>query len=278
MSVSRHVLLLVVLFSAPLAAAQSDVPATSSAPAPTEGYIIVDATDGVVRLGSTDAEPHVIGDVMAVQPFEPVLVFLTDAPGTWKPRYVETKVMVQAGDTLRVPAQLPVRHRIESMPIGADVVFEYEFGRLERLGETPRTWDLPPEYPGTFIITMDGYQEVRIPVDDESDGIHFILLQPIGIDRDEPPPVILLPTQRSGLQRRLVDWGIGAATVAAGAVAVHYKFRADDLDDDYRDPTSAQRGVESLRKEAERFDHYSGLALGAMQIGFGVLAVRFVLR
>ncbi|MEM0964322.1 MAG: prenyltransferase, partial [Bacteroidota bacterium] len=74
------------------------------------------------------------------------------------------------------------------------------------------------------------------------------------------------------------DLGIGAAALAAGAVAVHFKFRADSVDDRYRSETSPERGDEALLDEALRLDRYSAAALGAMQVGVGVLALRFVLR
>ena len=75
-----------------------------------------------------------------------------------------------------------------------------------------------------------------------------------------------------------VDVGIGAAAVAAGAVAVHYKFRADRIDDRYRDPEDPGFADEALRQDALRLDRLSTVALVAMQVGVGALAIRFVLR
>jgi hypothetical protein len=61
--------------------------------------------------------------------------------------------------------------------------------------------------------------------------------------------------------------------LAAGIVAVHYKFKGDDLYDEYN-----ETGDPALRNNIDRYDNYSAIALGTMQIGVGVLAFRMVFR
>ncbi len=50
------------------------------------------------------------------------------------------------------------------------------------------------------------------------------------------------------------------------------------MDDRYRSPDSPERGDPTLRVEAQRLDRISAGALGVMQVGLGVLAIRLVLR
>ncbi len=95
---------------------------------------------------------------------------------------------------------------------------------------------------------------------------------------DAPLDVALLPTERSTARRTWLDIGIGAAAVGAGALAIYYKFEADNADDRYRDQLSPDRGDDSFRQEALRLDRLSAVALAGMQVGVGVLAIRFVLR
>ena len=56
-------------------------------------------------------------------------------------------------------------------------------------------------------------------------------------------------------------------------MAVHYKFRADRINDDY-----LATGDPSLRPRVARLDDRSGIALGVMQVGLVTLAVRFAFK
>ena len=128
--------------------------------------------------------------------------------------------------------------------------------------------------PVVLVATLDGYEAVRQTVAPDAEAVTLVL----PLADEATPQAALLPTQRSTLGRTLVDVGIGAAALAAGAVAVHYKFRADAVDDRYRTEGTADFGDESLRDEALRLDRASAVALGAMQVGIGALALRFVFR
>ncbi len=185
-------------------------------------------------------------------------------------------MILAAGDSLRLALDLPRRLRIETLPIRAEVALEDGAGGRRPLGTAPLTVDLPADAQGTLVATLDGYQTARLPLADAAaSGPTTILLDPAP---GAEPGLELLPTERSTRRRTLIDVGIGAATVAAAALAVHYKFRADAVDDDYRSDDPALRGDEALRDEALRLDRTSAVALGAMQVGVAVLAIRFVLR
>jgi hypothetical protein len=201
------------------------------------------------------------------------VVALVDDADDWNPRRTDRTVTVAAGDSVTVALSLPVRLRVETLPIRATVVRETAGGR-DTLGTSPLTVETDGAAPVVLVASLDGYEPVRQTVAPDAEAVTLVL--PLG--DDATPQAALLPTQRSTLGRTLVDVGIGAAALAAGAVAVHYKFRADAVDDRYRTEGTADFGDEALRDEALRLDRYSAVALGAMQVGVGALALRFVLR
>ena len=259
--------------------------ATASQPAAAQpGYVRVDASasaaPGTVVVAGVEAGRP--GDVLAVPADSAVTVALVEAGPAWSPRRAEVTVSVPAGDTLAVGLALPVRYRVETLPLRASVVLETA-RELRSLGTAPLSVDVPVGTTGTLVATLDGYREARLALESadasgtDASAPLTLVLAPDG-SAPGTPPVTVLTTERRGRRTFLVDAGIGALTLAAGAVAVATKFRADRLDDRYRDPASAERGVESLRADAERLDRLSLVALGAMQVGVGALAFRLILR
>ncbi|PAP77452.1 hypothetical protein [Rubrivirga marina] len=233
-------------------------------------HVRVDAPEGeVVVDGQREGEA---GAWIGVAPGERV-VALVDDLDAWNPRRAERAVTLADGDSVTVALALPLRLRVETLPIRAVVVRETASGR-DTLGVSPLTLETDGAAPIVLVASLDGYESVRQTVEPDAQAVTLVL--PLG--DDTVPEAALLPTQRSTLRRTLVDFGIGAASLAAGAVAVHYKFRADAVDDRYRTEGTADFGDEALRSEALRLDRYSAVALGAMQVGIGALALRFVLR
>lgn len=233
-------------------------------------WLVVE-TDGsavVVRGAGETLVTEPPGAVVAV-PAGTATVSAVDDPAAWNPRGASTTVTLMAGDTLRVSLPLPVRYRVESFPLGAALSVD---GRA--IGTAPATVDLPRGATATLVARLDGHADATAELAGDGGRVDLTLRPTSG----EAPAVVLLPTQRSPRARTLIDVGIGALAVAAGAVAVHYKFRADRLDDRYRDPDGPDFGNETLRTEAEALDVRSGVALGVMQAGLVGLAVRFVLR
>ena len=234
--------------------------------------LIVEATRGhVVVDGETRG---IAGEPVEVSPGER-LVWLVDEVGSWNPRIDSSRVVLAAGDTVRLAMALPIRTRIETDPVGAEITLVSADGTQRELGPAPVTVDLEDNALVELIAQADGYARLRRSLDGAS-SVHLMLVPEAGMRVE--PVVQTFATRRAARRRTLIDLGIGAATLAAGAVAVYYKFEGDEVDDRYRDPESLQRGDEALRQEALRFDRRSGVALGAMQVGIGVLALRFVLR
>ena len=246
--------------------------AVSASASAQPAWIHVEATAG--RVVVDDSLVGSAGDVLAVAAGER-RVRLVDAIGVWNPRVDSARVTAVAGDTLRLRMELPVRRRVESSPRGASIALARPDGSVRDLGAAPLTVDLPASTLAELVASADGFETARQPVGSASE-VAFVLAPEPGVR--VPPEVQTFATRRASRRRTLIDLGIGAATLAAGAVAVYYKFEADDVDDLYRDPDSLRRGDEALRQEALRLDRRSGVALGVMQAGVGVLALRFVLR
>lgn len=233
------------------------------------GWLQVSADAGEVWVDG--AESGMVGEWIAVEPGARQLALVES--GVWNPRRSVTETAVVAGDSVTVEMALPYRVRVETMPIRAVIVRTHADGIQETLGTAPLTLDLAPGERAQLAATLDGY----LPATVEARGPEpvTILLTPAP---GSQPDVALLPTERSTASRTLIDVGIGAATLVAGAVAVHYKFRADAVDDRYRGLDPVDRGDEDLRQEALRLDRFSAAALVGMQVGVGALALRFVLR
>lgn len=244
----------------------------ASAQAQPAATLIVDAGQGTVVIDGTVAGAP--GEALAVEPGTR-LIWLVDDPDAWNPRIDSSQVGLAAGDTLRIEMSLPLRTRVETNPVGAEVTLVSADGSMRVLGAAPLSVDLHEGQLAELVAELAGHSSTRQPVQG-SPLVQMTLTPEAGVRVE--PIVQTFATRRAARRRTLVDIGIGAATLAAGAVAVYYKFEADAIDDRYRDPESLQRGDESLRQEALRLDRRSGVALGAMQVGLGVLALRFVLR
>ena len=252
--------------------------AVSAASAQTASVRVDSPDAAVVAVGDSVAGRP--GDVIAVPAGRPVRVALVEPGAAWNPRRAEVTVSVPPGDTLGVGLALPVRVRVETMPPGAAValVTLTDVSSTRRaLGTAPLTVDLPPGQAGSLEATLDGYLGAGAAVPGTSGALVLLRLAPDGV-AETAAPVALLTTERRNPRGALVDATIGALTLAAGAVAVVTKFRADRLDTRYRDPASAERGSTDLRAEARRLDRASLVALGTMQVGVGAIAVRLILR
>lgn len=233
-------------------------------------HLRVDAPAGDVLVDG--AEVGVAGEWVAVAPGARAVTLVDDA-SAWNPRRADAEVSLADGDSVRVALALPLRVRVETVPIRAWIVRETPAG-ADTLGQAPLTVDLGPNESLALRASLAGYESVGRQLAAGADRVTLILpLSPGTV-----PEAALLPTERSTLGRSLVDVGLAAGAVAAGALAVTLKFRADRVDDRYRDETSLDYADPAVREQALSLDRQSALALGVMQVGLGVLAVRFVLR
>jgi hypothetical protein len=221
-----------------------------------------------------DGRPLGRADAAYPLPAGPATLALVEGGGrAWQPRRAEVEVEVAAGDTLVVPLALPVRYVVSTLPSGAEVAVEHADGRREVLGPAPLVVDRPAALSGPLVATRRGYADARAAPGDSAVNRVLLTLRPL--TEEEGAALDWRPPRRA---RTWIDVALGGVALASAAVAVHYKFRADDIDDRYRDEGSPERGNPALRVEAQRFDRISVGALGVMQASLGVLAFRLVLR
>lgn len=228
------------------------------------GVLLVDGVGPALTLPLVIAD-RAVGDTVR-------LAYLDDLTA-WNPRRTDADVVLAAGETT-VRLELPVRTRVETLPLGAHLEVVYASGERVPLGLGPAVIDLPVGEQARVLARLADHLDAQATL--PSSEPVTLILPPVG--QPDADPVTLLPMRGGTRTRTLVDVGIGALAAAAGAVAVHYKFRADRLDDAYREEGGLQRGDESLLDDIGRYDTYSNVALAGMQVGLGVLAVRFILR
>lgn len=194
------------------------------------------------------------------------------APGidTWSvPPLAAPLEAAAEGDTLHVALHFPYRYRIETVPFGATVYAETPEGRL-RLGETPLLVEQDQPLTDRLIVERRGY--VAEPVEPGAAIWNRVVL-PLrpALRLDAPAAEVDWTPPRE--RRRWIDAAALGLAVAGGALAVHYKFKADALYDDFRVTQDA-----ALQPRIEAFDRRAAYGLGAMQVGVGIFAVRLVLR
>lgn len=276
----RRLLLLpsvaVMLLGAP-AFAQAPVSETDAVPdsaavaAPAPGTVLIETNlpDGVVYAGDTPLG-RAEAAVFELAPGAYTLTLREADPEAWQPRRAETEVEVRAGETVTVRLDVPYRYRVESFPYGATVTLEGA-GEPRALGETPL--DIATEDPldGVLVIGKAGFATARQEPGAAADNRYSLVLRPLDLEAGAGGEIAF------GEDRKPNAWidvaAVGLA-LGAGAVAVYYKFKGDDEYEAY----ARSGGDPSLRNDFERYDTYSAIALGAMQVGVGLFAIRLVLR
>lgn len=175
--------------------------------------------------------------------------------------------IVGRSDTLFVEAQFPYAYRLDATPLSADVFHESASGR-ERLGKTPLVVTLDEPLTGALQFEREGFATVELAPGEAFWNRHQAVMQPLAADAALHPGV-RLDVERQ--RRRWIDYTALAVAAVGGAMAVHYKSEADKRFDIY-----SETGDPALRPGIERMDNRSAVALGAMQTGIGVFALRLV--
>lgn len=220
---------------------------TSNAPAAivyADGEWLGTVQDGPFRIPASTRQVRVApgqGDLWSIDP----LVF--DLTG-------------EESDPVRLQARFPYVYRIESDPSGAALTVGDT-----RMGATPFRLERPEPLTDVIRVSLDGYVSAESkPGDALWNRVRFELERlPVAEDATASGFAIEAPKR---------DWISIAATAtafAAGALAIHYRTKADNRFDDYN-----ESGKPSLRSDIKRLDVQSGVALGVMQAGLGVVAIR----
>ncbi len=187
----------------------------------------------------------------------------------WSIAPITRPLDVAAGDTARVVMHFPYHYRIESEPFGADVFVE-RLGERLSVGATPLLHRSEAPLEGSILVRRNGYAPQSVPPGKAVWNRHVVHLKRVNA-RD--PATALTHSNPPRTHRAWIDYAALGTALAAGAVAVRYKFKADDLADEYertRDP--------GLPSRIEAHDFRAAVAFGAMQGGLGIFAIRLALR
>lgn len=190
-------------------------------------------------------------------------------PEAWRPRRGEAEAHVRLGETVEVRLDVPYRYRVESIPYGATVVHRDEHGE-QALGLTPLVHESAEPLGGELLISKTGYVPIAEAPGRAASNRTRVMLQPVRMDEGRAGEIAWVGERAP---RTWIDYAAAGVAVAAAAVAIYYKFQADELYDEY-----AQTGDPALRPEFQRYDDISAVALGVSTAAFVTLGVRLVLR
>ena len=217
-----------------------------------------------LRLG------RVYGEAIEIPTSTGVVRLVPPEIDSWSVAPISRSVDITPGDTLVVRLDFPFHYRIESVPFGADVHIEAVDGELRRIGSTPTLYSSRRPISGMLLLQKPGFVVERIDPGSEIWNRYIVELSP---SDDLDPTAAQVNWRPPKRHRAWIDYAALGAALAAGAVAIHYKFKADDLYAEYE-----ETGDASLRSDIKRYDVRSGVALGVMQGGIGLFAIRLALR
>ena len=221
------------------------------------------------RLGLAMASPfEVPADTLYIE-------LRGDERGTWGASFETDTVVVDPGDTLHHTLNLPYSYRIETIPTGASLLIATVKGDSV-LGTTPLLIKRSVPLEDTLVARTWGFFEARVLPGKALQNRHTLMLRPLEDRAHAEFQGNWRPSRRE--PALWIDLAAASLALAAAGVAIHYKFEADAIDDRYRSPNSPERGDPRLKREAEHLDRYALAGLGAMQVGLGIVAVRFLLR
>lgn len=162
-------------------------------------------------------------------------------------------------------ARFPYHYRVESSPPGADVFFISPSGN-EWLGETPLIHKSHEALMGEFRVAKEGHVSVRLEPGQQFWNHNLATLRING--QHAAHRVGLTEINR---RRRWIDVAALSTAVVAGALAVHYRTKADHRFERWQETQDS-----NLKDRVQRLDVYSGVAVGTMQVGLGVFAFRLI--
>jgi len=183
--------------------------------------------------------------------------------GSWVLSPPETDVVAVEGDTVSVTLDFPITYRIDSVPFGA-AVFREDDDRA--LGETPVIFSTDEVLRAAIILEKSGYATERIIPGTEVINQHTVSLRPLEGQIARSDAEEWSPGSRSS---KWLTYSAVGLIVAGGALAVHFKFEADDKYQEYLVTADSE-----TKHEVDRLDRLSYVALGGVQVGLGILVYR----
>jgi len=192
------------------------------------------------------------------------IVLVPTEVGAWDLPQPNKDLSVAAGDTATMVMDFAYQYRIDSSPFGALVSVPAEGGLV--LGKTPLVYSTATPLLSTLLLERSGYANAQIQPGTDVINRHSVALRLL--DQDVPDDLAVEWAPRSA-NNKWITWAAAGLALTGGALAVNFKFKADDEYDRY-----LETGDPAIKEHVDRYDTYSYVALGAMQVGIGLLAFR----
>lgn len=180
----------------------------------------------------------------------------------WNDAHFEKDVLIEAGRSTEVFVELPTVYLFDSTPFGADV----ELNGVH-IGKTPLHFKGDQPLEGSVLFKKNGYSDRTLPIEAGSAFTHGDLTIKPNF-RNKLNENLNLEKEKS-VDRRLLYSTLVLGTLS-GAAAAYFKIEADqaarkteraaDLGD--------LNGVEKYSDRTDRYDTYSAVGFGIMQINF----------
>src|SRR5690606_15116727 len=179
-------------------------------PGPPGGYVAVETNAPAARVHLDGRSVGTAAEGPFAAPPGAVTVQLAEsAEAAWAPRSATATVTVREGETTTVRLDLPLRYRVETFPVGAEVRLETE-GGAERLGTAPLVIERPAPLAGTLVAEARGFFPARAAPGDSLNNRISLVLRPL---EDGAVPETVSGWEGRRRSNRWID-------VAAGAVAL----------------------------------------------------------
>jgi len=180
-------------------------------------------------------------------------------PEHWLSQGIVDTVETMPGDTLALRYQLIHGIIIRSDPFGAEV-----FSGDTLLGVTPLLVE-KQKASASILVRKVGYQNHYIALHDTKHSSVLVKMEKLFDQIPDGDRVVLSKGQPGPPALPLIV--SGASSIVAGALAAHFKVKADNLYGDY-----LITGDPEKRAETQRFDTAAGISLAIAQVGLGVFA------
>ncbi|MGA7304783.1 MAG: hypothetical protein WBW88_07910 [Rhodothermales bacterium] len=241
------------------------LPVLSNAQETGDAFVQIESNlDGsLILVDSTYVGKVGEGTLIRIDPGEHTLGVAPPEVGSWALSPPETSISARAGDTLTITLDFPYTYRIDSTPFGARVFREDED---RKLGETPLVFSSETALRSALILEKAGYATERIMPGTEVVNRHSVALRQVEPQIAQSDAVEWTPPADG--QKWLTYAAVGMIT-AGGALAVHFKFAADDRYEEYLATADSE-----TKAEVDRLDRLSYVALGGVQVGVGILVYR----
>jgi len=182
----------------------------------------------------------------------------------WTVQAMSFDLLSAPGASISVDATFPYYYRIESVPPGASIFF----GDHHSTELTPVTLERLDPIAEQIEILLEGFEPAYIEPGQDIWNRTLVELRPVASMEILTENGFVVKRKN----RRWINYTAATAAFIGGALSIHFRTKADNRFDDF-----GETGNRSLKSDIRRLDMYSGVALGVMQAGVGVIALRLAL-